>query len=145
MHTTDPDLGPGQYTLITRNGECSRIWYVNPSDVVIPYITSTVKILTETQRTPEWFLMRKFRIAGTGTCRSVWKLLCARSVGLDENADAYEEDLSLEEDDKHHGIETSKSTNLSELRIICHGKERLPVSGMKQGDTHQKNIVIVSA
>jgi hypothetical protein len=60
MHTTDVDLGPGQYTLITQNGECANIWYCNPSNIVISYITSSVKMLTESQQTPEWFLLRKF-------------------------------------------------------------------------------------
>ena len=94
MHTTDPDLGPGRYTLITRNGECSKIRYVNPSDIVIPYITSSVKILTETQRTPEWFLLRKFRFTGTGAY-SVWKLLSSGSDRLDENVDAVMNVLGL--------------------------------------------------
>jgi hypothetical protein len=29
VHTTDVDLFPGQYTLITRNGECATIRYCN--------------------------------------------------------------------------------------------------------------------
>jgi hypothetical protein len=78
MHTTDLDLGPGRYTLITRNGECDKMRYLNPNDTVIPYITSSVKILTETQLMPELFLLRKFRITGTGAI-SAWKLLSAGS------------------------------------------------------------------
>ena len=74
MHTTDVDLDPGQYTLITRNGECATIRYCNSSDIVIPYITSSVKMISESQRTPEWFVLRKFRITGTGAF-SVWKIL----------------------------------------------------------------------
>ena len=47
MHTTDVDLGPGRYTLITRNGECAKIRYFNPSDIVIPYITSSVALYVD--------------------------------------------------------------------------------------------------
>ena len=61
MHTTDVDLGPGGSTLITQNEECAKIQYCNPSDIVIPYIMSSVKMLTESQGTPEcFFLLRKF-------------------------------------------------------------------------------------
>ena len=128
--------------LITQNGECSRIRYVNPSNFLIPYVISTVKILTETKRTPEWFLLRKFHITGTDTY-GVWKLLSAKSIVLDENAaDAvikiffvFKEIMkksthSLAVGDKHYGIEKLQSKILPERWIICRGKHQ-PTSGMK--------------
>ena len=142
MHTTDVDLGPGRYTLITRNGECAKIRYFNPSDIVIPYITSSVHMLTETQRTPEWFLLRKFRITGTGAF-SVWKLLNAAGSGsgIDENVEAVIRTLALgcnnneepapEIDDERYQVTTLQGMTLPELRLICRGKS-LPVSGTKQ-------------
>ncbi len=63
MHTTHDALGPGQYALITRTGKRITVKYQHDNNVVLPYLQSTspgIILLTESQRTPEWFLLRNF-------------------------------------------------------------------------------------
>jgi hypothetical protein len=53
-------------------------------------------MLTESQQTPEWFLLRKFWITGTGAF-AVWMLLsCYPDVDRDENVKAVLQILSLQ-------------------------------------------------
>jgi hypothetical protein len=52
-------------------------------------------MLTESQQTPEWFLLRKFWITGTGAF-AVWMLLsCYPDVDRDKNIKAVLQILSL--------------------------------------------------
>ncbi len=99
MHTTDDALGPGQYTLITRTGKRTTVKYQHDNNVVLPYLQSTspgIILLTESQRTPEWFLLRKFRITGTGAY-GIWKYISSMSADLlDENMNAVIEILSMQ-------------------------------------------------
>ena len=62
MHTTDETLGPGRYTLITQRGANAKIRFWSDDDPVMPYLKKVPIMLTESQRTTEWFLLRKFRI-----------------------------------------------------------------------------------
>ena len=98
MHTTDLAFGPGKYTLITRHGRNAQIKYADEDNIVITYLmeeTSPLILLTESQRTPELFLLRKFRIIGTGSY-GVWKLLSHLSAdNLDQNMEAVIRILSM--------------------------------------------------
>ena len=54
MHTTDEALGPGQYTLVTRNGKRTTVKYQHDNNIVLPYLQSAppgIILLTESQRT----------------------------------------------------------------------------------------------
>ena len=147
MHTTDEALGPGRYTLITRDGKNATIKYARDDDVVIPYLLQSssppgVIMLTESQRTPEWFLLRKFRITGTGAY-GIWKFISSSMNDdlLDENMNAVIQILSmrsndnnlvepLEEDNQSYEREALNTLLLPDLRRICRNK-KLPVSGSK--------------
>ncbi len=144
MHTTDDALGPGRYTLITRTGKRTTVKYQHDNDVVLPYLQSTspgIILLTESQRTPEWFLLRKFRITGTGAY-GIWKYISNMSADLvDENMNAVIEILSLqsngqelveppEVDNNTYKTETLNTMFLPNLWRICRNKN-LPVSGSK--------------
>jgi hypothetical protein len=74
LHTTDVEVGPGRFTLITK-GHSSR----QPGPIQLQCFESNVVILTETQRSPEWFLLRKFRITGTGAF-ALWKHLAKDTI-----------------------------------------------------------------
>jgi hypothetical protein len=99
MHTTDGALGPGRYTLITRTEKRTTVKYQHDNDLVLPYLQSTsqgVILLTESQRTPEWFLLQKFRITGTGAY-GIWKYISKMTANLlDENMNAVIEILSMQ-------------------------------------------------
>jgi SAP domain len=136
MHTTDEALGPGRYTLITQRGENAKIKFWSDMDPVMQYI-DTVVMLTESQRTPEWFLLRKFRITGT-SAYAVLKVL-ARNTGVgDENINAVLRILSLQRthvdepvvDEVVYTHERLSEMVVSDLRVICRNKN-LPVSGTK--------------
>ncbi|KAI2505553.1 hypothetical protein MHU86_8889 [Fragilaria crotonensis] len=148
MHTTDEALGPGRYTLITRDGKNATIKYARDDDVVIPYLLQSssppgVIMLTESQRTPEWFLLRKFRITGTGAY-GIWKFISSSTMNddlLDENMNAVIQILSMrsndnnlveppEEDNQSYEREALNTLLLPDLRRICRNK-KLPVSGSK--------------
>jgi hypothetical protein len=145
MQTTDPNLGPGRYTLITKSSKQATLKFTWEDDPVPDYTlgkTSNVTMLTESQRTPEWFLLRKFRIAGTGSY-NIWRLLSNshRRDGneLDENFVAVLNFLRLdggavttdvqETDDKVYELEELNAMILTDLRCIC--RKKLPVSGTK--------------
>ena len=54
-------------------------------------------MLTESQQTPEWFLLQKFWIIGTGAY-AVWMLLsCCPDVDHDKNINAVLRILSLQQ------------------------------------------------
>jgi hypothetical protein len=94
MHTTDASLGPGRFTLITQRQNEAKIRYFSDDDPVIRYIQTVIR-LTESQRTPEWFLLRKFRITGTGAY-AVWMLLSSYpDADRDENINAVLRVLNL--------------------------------------------------
>ena len=91
MQTTDPNLGPEQYTPITKSNKQATIKFGLKDDPVPDYAlgkTSNVTMLTESQRTPEWFLSRKFRITGTASY-NIWRLISNSHRGdvneLDDN------------------------------------------------------------
>ena len=140
MHTTDETLGPGRYTLITQRGENAKVRYWNDEDPVMPYI-QTIQMLTESQRTPEWFLLRKFRITGT-SAYVLWMLLARKNVDHqhDENITAVLKMLRLLQ--STHGNDTAVDVAvvytheelnqmvLPDHRAICRNKH-LPVSGTK--------------
>lgn len=140
MHTTDTSLGPGRFTLITQRQNEAKIRYFSDDDPVIPYIQTVIR-LTESQRTPEWFLLRKFRITGTGVYAAVWMLLSSYpDADRDENINAVlrvlnllrgfqvEEVLLVDEVDYTRVL--LNEMVLSDLRVICRNK-KLPVSGTK--------------
>ncbi|KAI2508563.1 hypothetical protein MHU86_5855 [Fragilaria crotonensis] len=91
-------------------------------------------MLTESQRTPEWFL-RKFRITGTGAY-AIWMLLSRYpDVDRDENINAVLRILSLLRtheavDDVVFTHERLSEMGLPDLREICRNKN-LAVSGTK--------------
>ena len=138
MQTTDESLGPGHYTLISQRGESARLNFWGDDDPVEPYISHKITMLTESQRTPEWFLLRKFRITGT-SANAVWMLYARKNVeDNDENVNAVLQTLSLLRT-QHVNEETTtiaytqeglSAMILSDLRVICRRKS-LPVSGTK--------------
>ena len=88
MQTTDESLGPGRYTLITQRGESAQLNFWEDGDPVEPYIFHQVTMLTESQRTPEWFLLRKFRITGTSAV-AVWMIYARKDeADKDESVNA---------------------------------------------------------
>ncbi len=135
MHTTDETLGPGRHTLIR---EHAKVKYWNEKDPVVPYI-ETIDILTESQRTPEWFLLQKFRITGT-SAYAVWMLLARKDIAHqhDENITAVLQILCLLQtphgnkavDEAVYTREHLSQRVLPDLRVICRNKN-LPVSGTK--------------
>ena len=138
MHTTDETLGPGRYTLITQRGEHAKVKYWNDEDPVVPYI-ETIDMLTESQRTPEWFLLRKFRITGT-SAYAVWMLLARKDIANqhDKNITAVLQILCLLQtphgneavDEAVYTREHLSQMVLPDLHVICRNKN-LPVSGTK--------------
>ncbi|KUF96203.1 hypothetical protein AM587_10001032 [Phytophthora nicotianae] len=58
--TSDKEAGPGKWSYVPRNRNDKAN---NDSDAFTAFETR-VKLLTELQRTPDWFLMRQFRITG---------------------------------------------------------------------------------
>jgi hypothetical protein len=69
MHSTDEALGPGKYTFITCYEIHATVKYQHDNNVVLPYLQSAspvIILLTERQRTPEWFLLQKFCKTVTG-------------------------------------------------------------------------------
>ena len=137
MQTTDESFGPGHYTLISQRGEGARLSFWGDDDPVEPYISHEITMLTESQRTPEWFLLRKFRITGT-SANAVWMLYARKNVeDNDENVNAVLQTLSLlrtqhadEETTIAYTQEGLSAMVLSDLRVICRRKN-LPVSGTK--------------
>lgn len=139
MHTTDTSLGPGRFTLITQRQNEAKIRYFSDDDPVIPYIQTVIR-LTESQRTPEWFLLRKFRITGTGAYAVGMLLSSYPDADRDENINAVlrvlnllrgfqvEEVLLVDEVDYTRVL--LNEMVLSDLRVICRNK-KLPVSGTK--------------
>ena len=138
IQTMDPNLGPGRYTLITKSNKQAKIWFRMKDDTVPDYAlgkTSNVTMLTESQRTPAWFLLRKFRITGTGSY-STWRLISNLHRGdgneLDENFVAVLDFLRLdggavtpdvqEADDKVYELEELNATILTDLCCICRKK-----------------------
>ena len=136
MHTTDVDLRL-IYPDHSKWGVCKDL-ILQSFEIVSPYITSSVKILTKIQQTPEWFLLRKFRITGTGAF-SAWKIISARSGGelVSGNVEAVirflsclasnnnEQPAVLERDDEHYVAATLQGKTLPELQTMCQEK-RLP-------------------
>jgi hypothetical protein len=55
MQTTREELGPGQFTLISRAGK-DVPFLPNLNAEMFRWETANVSMLTETQQTPEWFL-----------------------------------------------------------------------------------------
>ncbi len=56
--------------------------------------------MTESQRTPEWFFLQKFRITGTGA-DGIWKYISKMTANLlDENMNAVIEILSMQSNGK---------------------------------------------
>ena len=129
MHTTDETLGPGRHTLIR---EHAKVKYWNEKDPVVPYI-ETIDILTESQRTPEWFLLQKFRITGT-SAYAVWMLLARKDIANqhDKNITAVLQTPYGNEavDEAVYTREHLSQMVLPDLRVICRNKN-LPVSGTK--------------
>ena len=129
MHTTDETLGPGRYTLITRRGESAKIKFWSDEDPVLPCLERVPIMLTESQRTPEWFLLRKFRITGTGAY-AVWTVLSRYpDVDRNENINAVLRILCLlrTHDDKAvdevvYTHERLREMGLPDLRVICRNK-----------------------
>ena len=139
MHTTDESLGPVRYTLITQCRKDAPIRYFSDDDPVVSYVHSgEVTMLTENQRTPEWFVLRKFWIAGTGGAYAVWHLLSRAYQVHDENITAVLRVLTLggegaQEEIVDEVVYTRERLNkmiVPDLRVICRNK-RLPVSGTK--------------
>ncbi|ETL48901.1 hypothetical protein L916_01543, partial [Phytophthora nicotianae] len=59
--TTAPNAGPGHWTYVTRpTPRCNH-----QDDALFSAFEDNVQLLTTTQRTPDWFLLRKFRITGS--------------------------------------------------------------------------------
>jgi len=135
MHTTDETLGPGRYTLITQRGVNAKIRFSSDDDPVMPYLKKVPIMLTESQRTPEWFLLRKFRITGTGAY-AIWMLLSRYpDVDRNENINAVLRILSMLRtheavDDVVFTHERLSEMVLADLREICRNKN-LAVSGTK--------------
>ena len=95
MQMTDELLGPGRYTLIMQRGENAQLNFWEDGDPVEPYIFHKITLLTKSQRTPEWFLLRKFRITGT-SAMAVWtKYARNEEAANNENVNAVLQTLSL--------------------------------------------------
>ena len=126
-------LGPGRFTLITQRGENAQLNFWEDGDPVESYIFHEITLLTESQRTPEWFLLRKFRITGT-SAMAVWRIY-ARN---DENVNAVLQALSLAKKQSVNDQSTIVYTQdglsamvlLPDLCELCRNKS-LPVSGTK--------------
>ncbi len=133
MHTTDETLGPGRYTLITQWGEHAKVKYWNDKDPVVPYI-ETIDMLMESQRTPEWFVLQKFRITGTSAYYAVWMLLACKDIAHqhDKHITAVLQIPHGNEavDEAVYTREHLSQMVLPDLRVICRNKN-LPVSGTK--------------
>ena len=60
MHTTDASLGPGCISLITQYQKEAKVHYFSDADPDIPYIQTRTIMLTESQRTPDFFCSKSF-------------------------------------------------------------------------------------
>jgi hypothetical protein len=71
MQTTERNCGPGKYTLVTRR---KRDDLPEPTinAALALFETNNIIQLTASQRTPEWFNQRRFRITGTGAL-ALWR------------------------------------------------------------------------
>jgi hypothetical protein len=140
MQTTDEEVGPGRFTLISRRG---RDGAHRPAPILLRSFEENVVLLTETQRSPEWFLLRKFRITGTGAF-ALWKHLAKDIALLEDNckhdvstvlkvlgiSSEEENEEALEPDPTVYTAPMLAPMTLASLKTICKGKQ-LPVSGTK--------------
>jgi hypothetical protein len=143
MQTTRVELGPGQFTLISRAGKDVPL-APNPNTTLSMWETTNVTMLTEMQRTPEWFLLRKFRITGTSAF-GIWNLLGKQSqfqhLQLDENVIVVLECLGIQHvvdmveeedvaDEQLYTPELLIGKTVSELKDLCRSRH-LTMSGTK--------------
>lgn len=103
-----------------------------------------VRLLTERQRTPDWFLLRKFRITGSVVCRIFRHIAnatpdpsIARDPVTDPDVEASAMLLSLrmsrqQPPERPASISSTElqSKSLEELKALCN-ERGLPVSGTK--------------
>ena len=85
MHTTRTQNGPGKYAFLTKTGknESSDGISKNISPLISDWLrefeNNNVVRLTETQHSPEWFLLRNFCITGTAA-HVIWSALSKERV-----------------------------------------------------------------
>lgn len=132
--------------LITQCRKDAAIRYFSDNDPVISYAQSgEATMMTKSQRTPEWFLLQKVWITGTGAY-DVWQLLgCHYAEVCDENITAVLRVLSLGQGEQEEVVNEVVYTHehlyemvLPDLHVICCHKG-LPVSGTKQACPDKEN------
>ncbi|OWZ17712.1 hypothetical protein PHMEG_0008312 [Phytophthora megakarya] len=62
-YTTDRTFGPGKWSYVCRQKDSPST--VTPAETFFLEFERGVRVLTETQRTADWFLLRKFRATGS--------------------------------------------------------------------------------
>jgi hypothetical protein len=65
------EFGPGTFSLVTHSKKDTNIVSSNRNEYLEAFENSIIQ-LTAGQRSPEWFLLRKFRVTGTGAF-SLWR------------------------------------------------------------------------
>lgn len=141
MQTTREELGPGQFTLISRAGKDVPL-PPNPNAEMSMWERANVLMLTKTQRTPEWFLLRKFRITGTSAF-AIWNLLGKQSqsqhLQLDENVIAVLECIGIQHEvdmveviaiEQIYTPELLLGKTVGELKDLCRSRH-LTMTGTK--------------
>jgi hypothetical protein len=75
LQTTLNSCGPGKYSYVTQQKKSSRT-SLEPLEELDLWETNQVRQITASQRTPEWFILRRFRITATGSL-IVWRWFLA--------------------------------------------------------------------
>ena len=86
MQTTNANFGPGKFTLVTCGALSDAAPARTSNEQLLFFEEESVDQLTSTQRSPEWFNQRQFRITGTSAL-VLWKHIAhwARSVMAPSN------------------------------------------------------------
>ena len=70
--TTDDRYGSGKFTLVSRRRGCDMSVEPAENETIERFEAENVEQLTASQRSPEWFNQRQFRITGTSAL-AIWK------------------------------------------------------------------------
>lgn len=138
LQTIVKELGTGKYTYITKSGHDTPS-LKQTNEYLTEFEDLHVHQLTEGQCTPEWFLLRKFCITGTGAY-SILKLLAQQETDTEGDLAELCTYLSIEigedpqdvtpYDDTEYTLAILSNKSLAELKTICRSK-KLPQSGTK--------------
>ncbi len=147
MQTTNEKFGPGKFTLVTRGAFPDAAPARTSNEQLLFFEEESVDQLTSTQRSPEWFNQRQFRITGTSAL-VLWKHIahwarCVMAPNLELEPHfaticnlfslKYSKDQAVAEDDVADRVFVRlelTEMSVADLKDICRMK-KLPVSGNK--------------